>query len=102
MEKDIKPQPGGDKPSDKKATPQPGGNIVWYLLGLGVLLLLMVTIFQSGSQQRVGWSDLLRLVEASGKDGTGSIEINDTSSNDTKRYLLSDLSDINVGSSYVT
>ena len=38
-----------DKSADKKPAPQ-GGNLVWYMLGLGVLLLLMVTMFTSGSE----------------------------------------------------
>jgi cell division protease FtsH len=64
MEKDSKSPSPGDKPSDKKPSQQGGGNLVWYMLGLGVLLLLMVTIFNSGTQQQIGWSDLLKLVEA--------------------------------------
>ena len=56
--------------SDKKSSPQ-GGNLVWYMLALGVLLLLMVTMFNSGSGQPLGFSDLLKLVEVSGKDANG-------------------------------
>ena len=41
------------------------------MLGLGVLLLLMVTIFNSGTQLSIGWSDLLKLVDVSGEDGNG-------------------------------
>jgi len=48
MDKDQKSQPTGEKQPDKKSSPQ-SGNLVWYMLGLGVLLLLMVTMFQSGS-----------------------------------------------------
>lgn len=39
-------QKSPQKSSDKKL-PQQSGNFVWYLLGLGVLLLLMVTIFST-------------------------------------------------------
>ena len=47
MDKDQKPQPSNDRPAEKKPTPQTGGgNLVWYMLGLGVLLLLMVTLVQ--------------------------------------------------------
>ena len=40
MDKDQHSQPSNDKSADKKA-PQQGGNLVWYMLGLGVLLLLV-------------------------------------------------------------
>ena len=50
MDKDQKPQSTGEKPPEKKSSPQ-GGNLVWYMLGLGVLLLLMVTLFNNSSGQ---------------------------------------------------
>ena len=80
MDKDQKPQPSNDRPAEKKPTPQTGGgNLVWYMLGLGVLLLLMVTLFNSGNELRPGWSDLIKLVEVSGKNGTGYVDIADPS-----------------------
>ena len=72
MEKDHQPSSSNEKPTDKK-TPQQGGNLVWYMLGVGVLLLLMVTMLSSGNEHKLYWSDLLRLVEASGKGGNGAI-----------------------------
>ncbi len=101
MDKDHKSQPSGDKPAEKKPTQQPGGNLVWYMLGLGVLLLLMVTIFSSGSQLVIGWSDLLKFVEASGEGGPGYIDITDNTGTEVKRTRLSDLKDIQIGSSFV-
>jgi cell division protease FtsH len=56
-----KPTP---KPAEKKPSQQ-GGNFVWYLLGLGVLLLLLVTVFSSVSEQDIRWSDLEKLIAAS-------------------------------------
>ena len=100
MDKDHKPQPTGDKPSDKKPVPQTGGNLVWYMLGLGVILLLMVTIFNSGTDQSPGWSDLLKLVEASGPGGTGFVDVPDATT-PNQLIRISDLSDIRIGNSYV-
>src|SRR5262245_42434488 len=103
MEKENKPSPA-DKQSEKKPTPPGGGNLVWYMLGLGVLLLLMVTIFNSGTQLKIGWSDLIKLIEATDEEGTGtgSVDIVDTSTTQPVRNRLSDLNDIQIGSSYVT
>src|SRR5215207_7139369 len=101
MDKDQKPQSGNEKQADKKSSPQ-GGNLVWYLLALGVLLLLMVTMFNSNSGLTLGFSDFLKLVDASGKDGHGSIEVPDPSSSQPQRIRLSELSSVVVGSSTVT
>ncbi len=101
MEKERPPQPPSDKSPEKKA-PQQGGNLVWYMLGLGVLLLLMVTMFSSSSDQVIGWSDLLRLVEASGPGTDGSIVVVDRSSTPPQRIRISELTNVVVGSSSVT
>jgi len=100
MEKDHQTPTPNDKPSDKKP-PQQGGNLVWYMLGVGVLLLLMVMMFSSGSEQTLGWSDLLRLVEHSGTEGDGSIDVVDRSGTQPQRWRISDLDEVVVGSSSV-
>jgi cell division protease FtsH len=101
MEKDHQPPSSNGKPADKKA-PQQGGNLVWYMLGVGVLLLLMVTMLSSGNEHKLHWSDLLRLVEASDKGGNGAINVVDRSSTPHEHWKISDLSDVVVGSSKVT
>src|SRR4051794_18895963 len=106
MDKDQKPQSGNEKSTDKKSAPQ-GGNLVWYLLALGVLLLLMVTMFNSNSAETLGFSDLVKLIEVSGKDtngkeGPGYIDVPDpTSTQPHQRKRIKDISDIVVGSSSV-
>jgi cell division protease FtsH len=101
MDKDEHSQPSNDKQADKKA-PQQGGNLVWYMLGVGVLLLLMVTMLSSGTEHTVYWSDLLRLVEASGKGGSGSVDIVDRNGNPPQRWRISNLNEVVVGNSEVT
>ncbi len=101
MDKDEHSQPSNDKQADKKA-PQQGGNLVWYMLGVGVLLLLMVTMLSSGTEHTVYWSDLLRLVEARGKGVNGSVDIEDRSSNPPQRWRISKLDKVVVGNSEVT
>jgi cell division protease FtsH len=102
MEKDKeqKPQSASDKP-DKKPAPQ-SGNLVWYMLGLGVLLLLMVTMFSNGGGQQLGFSDLMKLVEASGKGGPGYIDVIETQGGHPQKVRISDLSNVVVGTSSVT
>jgi len=83
MDKDQKPQSNSEKQADKKSSPQ-GGNLVWYMLAVGVLLLLFVTMFSTNSGVTLGISDLLNLISVSGKDangkeGIGYIDIPDPS-----------------------
>src|SRR5688572_29855688 len=100
MDKDHTPQPSNDKQSDKKPAQQ-GGNLVWYMLGLGVLLLLMVTLFTTSKEPDIGWSDLLRLVEASDpldNNAPKYIEIEDRSGTGNGKIRIGHLSDVEIGS----
>ena len=101
MDKDQKTPPTSDKPTDKKPVPQNGGNLVWYMLGLGVLVLLLVPILNSTTDQSPGWSDLLRLVEASGPNGPKFIDVIADGTTPPQHYRLSDLSDIQIGATQV-
>jgi cell division protease FtsH len=67
MEKQDKSQLPNQKSADKRP-PQQSGNVVWYLLGLGVILLLLVTVFNTGKEQDMDFSDFQRLVAASNPD----------------------------------
>ncbi len=94
-----------DKSSDKRNPPQQGGNLVWYMLGLGVLLLLMVTMFNTGSEQTIVWSDLLRLVEVSNPKTPVEerfIDVTDRSTAPPRKIRISDLSNVIIGSTSVT
>ncbi|MEX2308300.1 MAG: ATP-dependent zinc metalloprotease FtsH [Pirellulales bacterium] len=103
MEKEQQPPPPNEKPPEKKASQQ-GGNLVWYMLGLGVLLLLMVTMFSSGSEQMIDWSDLIKLVKASNpqdKNAPGYIDVADRSGTASRKIRISDLSKVVIGSTRV-
>jgi cell division protease FtsH len=98
MDKDQKPQSSNDRSSEKKSSQPSGGNLVWYMLGLGVLLLLMVTLFNTPSDFRPGWSDLIKLIDASGKNGPGYTDVVDTQG---AHWRISGLSDIKIGTTEV-
>jgi cell division protease FtsH len=92
------------KPADKKP-PQQGGALVWYMLGLGVLVLLMVTIFSSGSEQTITWSDFLQLVAASdpqAPDAPGYVDVVDNSGARPQKVRISGLSKVVIGTNSVT
>jgi cell division protease FtsH len=103
MDKDQQPSNSNDKPTDKKAPPQ-GGNVVWYMLGLGVLLLLMVTMLSTGTEQSMAWSDFVKLIAASDPtdaSAKGYVDITDKN-NSPSKVRISDLSDIVIGEREIT
>src|SRR5687768_11602812 len=99
MEKNSHSPSPGDKP--EKKSPQQGGNLVWYMLGLGVLLLLVVTMLGSTHEQNLSWSDLLRLVEARANGGRGYIDVTDSSGTPPQRWRISDLQKVEIGGTSV-
>ncbi len=97
-----KPTPGPHPKSPDKKLPQQSGNFVWYLLGLGVLLLLMVTIFNSRNETRIKMSDFVKLVKASNpvthpEKSERFIDIEDHTGQQVQKIRLSDLSQIVIG-----
>lgn len=50
--------------NDKKPAPQ-GGNLVWYVLGFCVLLLLLSLLLGEDDREEIAWSDLEQLIVAS-------------------------------------
>ena len=97
-----------DSPSDPKnqksqgtgeRKPNQGGSFVWYLIGLGVLLLLLLTVFAKTGETQLAWSDLERLVRASdanNPNSTNSIEITDHSADPVRKYRYANVADIVV------
>ncbi|HEX6963879.1 MAG TPA: ATP-dependent zinc metalloprotease FtsH [Lacipirellula sp.] len=92
------------KSSDKKA-PQ-NNNLLWYLLGLGVLLLLLVTVWGSQQKLTISWSNFEKLIEASNPkapEGTVKYIVHvDESTKPPTRRMLEDPRDIRIGSTAVT
>ena len=97
------PQPTPE--NKEKAPQQQGSNFIWYLLGVGVLLMLFITQFVGPTSVDIDWSDFERLVkESNPEDATlsGSVIVYDES-HDPPRYThLSNLDKIVVSSSSVT
>ena len=62
----------GSKPKtpEKKPAPQ-ANNLLWYMLGLGVLLLLLMTMWGQQDKLTIQWSDFEKLIAASKKPSDG-------------------------------
>jgi cell division protease FtsH len=93
------------KPPDKKAAP-PSNNMLWYLLGLGVLLLLLVTVWSAHDRLTIDWSELEELIVASKKDAPADavryVIHTEKALKPPAQYMLSDPEEIVVGTQEVT
>ncbi|MBL9164993.1 MAG: ATP-dependent zinc metalloprotease FtsH [Planctomycetaceae bacterium] len=80
--------------------------MLWYLLGLGVLLLLLVTVWQSQNKLTIQWSDLEALLAASNpdapKDADAYINFEDKTVKPPVQYRLKDPTNIRVGAAEIT
>jgi cell division protease FtsH len=93
------------KSPDKKPAPQ-ANNLLWYLLGLGVLLLLLVTVLGAQEKLTIPYSVLEELVVAADPDapeGTPkSVTYVKKDVSPPAEYILSDVQDIHIGVEEVT
>jgi cell division protease FtsH len=104
MDNSKQPAKETPKPADKKPQQQ-GGNFVWYMLALGVLVLLAVTIFGTRNEVQISMSEFERLVVASNPDRPEherSIVVEDRSTTQPRKIRLSNLSKITIGDHEVT
>jgi cell division protease FtsH len=100
--------PSPNQKSTDKRPQQQGGNAVWYLLALGVLLLLLVALYSNDKEQRIEWSHFESFIRASNPDNPPDkriIEIvleRSGSSGPRQKIRLSNLSHIVIGDTEVT
>lgn len=90
------------KSNDKKASPI-NNNVVWFLLVLGVLTLLAVSMMTGGPDEKLQYSDLLELVKVTGDQaGKNYIDVHRGSGDKVQTVRFSDPTDIKLGSYEVT
>ncbi len=88
------------KPADKKLSPM-NNNVIWSLLGIGVLTLFIVSLLTPTPGVEISYSDLLKLIKLTEPTGISREPIVVHEPKDkTVRYY--DLSDIRIGSWEVT
>jgi cell division protease FtsH len=90
------------KTSDKKSSPI-NNNVVWFLLVLGVLTLLTVSMMTGGPDEKLQYSDLLDLIKiADSKDGHNYVEVRRGTGEKEHVVRFSEPTDIKIGSYEVT
>ena len=111
MDKTPPPSPEKSEKSEKKSPPGGGSHFVWYLLALGVGLLLFITLMKITPTQEIKWCDLERLIVASQEiEGDGPeadlhpkwIDVNERVGKKTQTIRLSSLSELVVSDGDVT
>ncbi len=92
-----------EKPKDspeKKPAPQ-ASNLVWYVLGLMVLLLLVGTVWSGKTHQKLKWSELEKLIAVSNPESEtpdkNYIIVEDTTTKPSKWYQINGPTDIKIG-----
>ena len=93
MEQNNNEAPAPKKPVEKKIPPKTS-NTVLYLLAFGLVILLIFSVFTNQAEDDISYSQLLKLVEASGEGGTGFIEIEQGTGEARHRVRYSDLDNI--------
>ncbi len=92
-------QPESKRPLPDRKVPPLGGNVIWYLLALGVGTLFLVSLMENGNQVELRYLDLNRLIE---KGPKGEIEIKDASSGKEQVVRYSKLDKLTFGPHEIT
>ena len=98
--KSDKPVPG-KRPTEKKAPPI-GNNIVWYLLGIGLTILLVVGWLHQDSAYEISYSDLEKLVKANSSPSNKGVLVRESSLPTASAVTYKDPTDIEIGQSEIT
>ena len=94
-----KPQKPAEKPqrSGEKKGPQLGGNyVIWYLLALGLGIMLIASVVADRRQAKIRYGDLERLIKQGNTD-RAYIDVTDGSGAKAKVFRFSKLANLKVG-----
>jgi len=88
----------------EKRTPPPYNNPVWWLLALGMIVLLALAVLNNSTEADIPYSDLLALIKQNDPDHPEKAFVEVTSSYGGKdhRVRYSELSELVVGNSEIT
>ncbi len=102
MEKKQQPE-SQQQPPDRK-TPPVGGNLVWYLLALGVGILFLVVLFGADQPVSIPYSELVKLIEkgAPAKNPNAYIDVEQGPQNKRVTRRFSQLKDLTFGPHQIT
>jgi cell division protease FtsH len=102
MAKNLDPSRKPGKPQDRKA-PHFAGNLLWFLVAMGLITLFIVTLLNQRSPREIRYSDLLRLIRQGNPKENPKAAIEVTERHDSKDWLVRyrDLDNLKIGSTEV-
>ncbi len=98
--KSDKPAPG-KRPTEKRAPPI-GNNIIWYLLGIGLTILLVVGWLHQDSTYEIPYSSLQELIKASSKSGDSGVLVRESTQPNASAVRYKDPTDIVISPYEIT
>jgi cell division protease FtsH len=95
--------PPPKSPPERKAPPL-GGNLIWYLLFLGIGILFFVSLMRPDSQQEIDYMDLVKLIEqgAPQENPKAFIDVRKGSKDKETVVRYSQLGNLRIGPSEIT
>ena len=100
MEKKQDSQP--ERPSPERKPQSMGGNLVWYLLALGVGTLVVISVLGPGNQVEIPYGRLVDLIDGMEADPKASIEIDEGTRQKPKKVRYSQPADLTFGPEKIT
>jgi cell division protease FtsH len=93
-----------DRPLPERKTPPLGGNVVWYLILLGVGTLFFVSFMSTDTQVEIPYMDLWKLIEQGAPQVNSHAAIKVTEGTDGKEivYRYSNLDKLHIGPQEIT
>ena len=90
------------RPQDRK-TPAMGGNVVWYLLALGVGTILLVNFMGEPTQVEIEYGDLVTLIEkgCAAKNPKAAIDVTEGTPEKKQVVRYSNLDNLKIGPSEI-
>jgi cell division protease FtsH len=98
-----KKKPAESDPQTPDRKPRPvGGNLVWYLLALGVGTLVVISVLGSGNRVEIPYGKLEDLIDRTATDPKAFVEIDEGTADKPRSVRYSDLSDLTFGAENIT
>ena len=95
--------PESNRPPERK-TPPAGGNLVWYLLALGVGALFLISLMETNNQTELTYMDLVKLIKQGSPQTNpkAAIEVRESVAGKEEVVRYSNLDNLKIGPHEIT
>ena len=97
-------KPDPEKPAPERKTPTMGGNLIWYLLAMGIGTMFLASLWTTDSKTEIPYGELQKLIKMgpSQKNADTAIEVTVGSDSNQRVVRFSNLSELKFGPSEIT